>query len=75
VPRLLRTMPHIPLVQVAIHLVCGHLSVPTVGRASVVMKIRMLLDDFGQDTFVDVTGGKVGLPKVGFLIIIVKLQF
>lgn len=39
------------------------------------MKIRMLLDDFRQDTFVDVTGGKVGLPKVGFLVVIVELQF
>ena len=74
-PRLLRTMPHIPLVQVPVRPVCGHLSVPTVGRASVVMKIRMLLDDVGQDTFVDVTGGKVGLPKVGFLVVIVEFQF
>jgi hypothetical protein len=35
----------------------------------------MLLDDLGQDTFVDVTGGKVGFPKVGFLVVIVELQF
>ena len=40
-------MPNIPLVQVAIRLVRGYLSVPTVWGAPVVMDIRVLLDDCG----------------------------
>jgi hypothetical protein len=67
-------MPHIPLVQVAIRLVSGYLSVPTVWGASVVMKIRMLFDDCGQDAFVDVTGRKVCLPKVRFFVVVVEVQ-
>jgi len=40
----------------------------------VVMKIRMLLDDRGQDTFVNVAGGKVGLPKVRIFVAVVEVQ-
>jgi hypothetical protein len=67
-------MPHVPLVQVAIRLVCGHLSVSTVRRASVVMEIRVLFDDCGQDTFIDVASGKAGLPEVGLFVVVVEVQ-
>jgi hypothetical protein len=67
-------MPHVPLVQVAIRLVCGHLSVSAVRRTSVVMKIRMFFYDCGQNTFIDVACGKIGLSKVGLFVFVVEIQ-
>jgi len=38
------------------------------------MEIRMLIDDHGQDAFVNVAGGKVGLPKVRIFVAIIEVQ-
>ena len=73
-PRLLSTMPHVPLVQVAIRLVRGHLTMSAVRRTSVIIKIRMLFDDLRQNTLVDVASGKIGLPKVGLFVSVVEIE-
>jgi hypothetical protein len=74
VPRLLRTMPHVPLMQIAIRPVRGHLTMSAVRRTSVIKNVRMLFDDLRQDTFIDVAPGKIGLPKVGLFVFVVEIQ-
>jgi hypothetical protein len=66
-------MPHVPLMEIAIRLVCGYLSVATIWRTSVIIQIRMFFYDRGQNTFIDVACGKIGLPKVGLFVFVVEI--
>ena len=74
VPRLLRTMPYVPLVQVTVRLIGRRFPVSTVGRASVVMNVRVFLDDRRQNTLVNVASGKAALPEVRLFVVVVEVQ-
>jgi hypothetical protein len=67
-------MPYVPLVQVTVRLIGRRLPVPTVGRTSVVMNVRVFLDDRWQNTLVNVASGKAALPKVRLFVIVVEVQ-
>ena len=73
-PGLLRTVPHVPLMEIAIRLICSHLSVATVRGTSVIMNIRMFFYDRRQNTFIDVACGEIGFPEIGLFVIVVEIQ-
>ena len=67
-------MPDVPLVQVAVRLVGRYLAVSTVRRASMVMNVRVFLDDSWQNTLVNVASGEAALPKVRLFVVVVEVQ-
>ena len=63
-PWFLRPVPYIPLMQVAVLLICCELSLTTVRGAPMVMNIGEGLDDARQDALINMARREVGLAEV-----------
>lgn len=73
-PRFLRPMPDVPLVQIPVSLVRRRFATPTVRRAAMVMDVGMLLHDGRQDPFIDMPRREGGLAEIRLLVGVIQLE-
>lgn len=73
-PRLLATVPDVPLMQVSIILVRRQLAISAIRRTAMIVDIGMLLYDGREHPFIDIARGEVGLAEIRLLIGVIQLE-